>query len=212
MKNVLILGARDLIAQWVVKAMADRTGTALTLLLRNARMLTGTEPANSKVVIGNVLDKRLLKSAMADQDIVYANLSGNELEKQAQSIITAMQAMGVKRLVVVLSLGIYDEGPGKFGDRNNAMIGDGLTSLRCAADAIEASDLQYTIVRPALLTGEREIDDELEAANEPFSGTVGSHKSVSDLIVKVIELPELHVGASLSINAPIGDGAKSYFT
>jgi len=38
-----------------------------TLLLRDPKKLSGHEPANAKVVIGNVLDKKLLKQAMAGQ-------------------------------------------------------------------------------------------------------------------------------------------------
>ena len=55
----------------------------------------------------------------------------------------------MKRLIFVLSLGIYDEVPGKFGEWNNATIGEDLKPFRHAADAIEASKLDYTIIRPA---------------------------------------------------------------
>ena len=61
-----------------------------------------------------MLDKKLLKQAMAGQDIVYANLTGEDPDKQAKAVIAAMQAAGVERLVFVLSLGIYDEVPGKW--------------------------------------------------------------------------------------------------
>lgn len=210
MKNVLILGANGQIARWVVKALAGHRNISQTLLVRNPRNL-GDTPGNAKVVIGNVLDKKLLKQTMAGQDIVYANLTGEDLDKQATSVITAMQAEGVKRLVFVLSLGIYDEVPGKFGHWNNATIGEDLKPFRRAADAIEGSGLDYTIVRPAWLTDENEVDYETTARNEPFKGTVVSRKSVADLIVKVIETPSLHVGASLGVNKPNSDGDKPYF-
>jgi uncharacterized protein YbjT (DUF2867 family) len=211
MNNVLILGASGQIAQWVVRALADRQDTTLTLLVRDPKKLTGNEPGNSRVVVGNVLDKKLLKQAMAGQDIVYANLTGEDLDKQANAVIAAMQAAGVKRLIFVLSLGIDDEVPGKFGAWNRATIGEDLKPFRRAADAIEASDLQYTLVRPAWLTEEDEVDYELTRKGEPFKGTVVSRKSVGDLIAKVIASPDLHVGASLGINKPNTDGDKPYF-
>ncbi|MBY5927615.1 SDR family oxidoreductase [Halomonas sp. DP8Y7-3] len=211
MQNVLILGANGQISKWVVKALANEQNISQTLLLRDPRKLTGNEPANAKVVIGNVLDKKLLKSAMAGQDIVYANLTGEDLDRQAQSVIAAMQATGVRRLVFVLALGIYDEVPGKFGEWNNAIIGEDLKPFRRAADAIESSGLDYTILRPAWLTDEDEVDYELTDRDEPFKGTVVSRKSVADLIVKVIDSPARHVAANLGVNKAHTDGDKPYF-
>ncbi len=211
MSNVLILGASGQIAQWVVKALSGHPNLSQTLLLRDPKKLTGQEPANSKVIIGNVLDKKLLNQAMAGQDIVYANLSGEDLDTQAQAVIAAMPAAGVKRLVFVLSLGIYDEVPGKFGEWNRALIGEDLKPYRRTADAIEASSLDYTILRPAWLMDEDEVDYEITAKGQDFKGTVVSRKSVGDLIAKVITKPELHVGESLGVNKPNTDGDKPYF-
>jgi uncharacterized protein YbjT (DUF2867 family) len=210
MRNVLILGASGQIAQWVVKALAGAPDMRQTLLLRDPKKL-GDTPANAQVVIGSVLDRKLLKDAMAGQDIVYANLIGEDLDKQAQAVIAAMQAAGVKRLVFVLSLGIYDEIPGKFGEWNHAIIGEDLKPYRRAADAVEASGLDYTIVRPAWLMDEDEVDYETTAKGESFKGTVVSRKSVGDLIAKVIDNPALHVGANLGVNKPHTDGDKPYF-
>ncbi len=211
MKNVLILGASGQIAQWVIRSLATEKNIQQTLLLRDPKKLTGKEPANAKVVIGNVLDKKLLKDAVAGQDIVYANLTGEDLDKQAQAVIAAMDAAGVKRLIFVLSLGIYDEVPGKFGEWNNAIIGEDLKPFRRAADAIEASGLDYTILRPAWLTDEDEVDYETTEKGQPFKGTVVSRRSVSDLINQIIVEPALHTGRNLGLNKPGSDGDKPYF-
>lgn len=211
MKNVLILGASGQIAQWVIQQLASDQRVSQTLLLRDPQKLTGREPANAKLVIGNVLDKQLLKSAMTGQDIVYANLTGEDLDKQAQAVLTAMHTEGVQRLVFVLSLGIYDEVPGKFGAWNNATIGEELRPFRRAAELIEASGLQYTIVRPAWLTDEDEVDYETTDKGQAFRGTVVSRRSVADLIGQVITHPERHVGESLGVNKPGSDADKPYF-
>ncbi|WP_286075929.1 SDR family oxidoreductase [Stenotrophomonas sp. 59] len=211
MKNVLILGASGQIAQWVIRSLAAEKGIQQTLLLRDPKKLTGKEPANAKVVIGNVLDKKLLKDAVADQDIVYANLTGEDLDKQAQAVIAAMNTAGVKRLIFVLSLGIYDEVPGKFGEWNNDIIGEDLKPFRRAADAIEASGLDYTILRPAWLTDEDEVDYETTEKGQPFKGTVVSRRSVGDLISQIIVDPARHTGGNLGLNKPGSDGDKPYF-
>ncbi|WP_279626592.1 NAD(P)H-binding protein [Pseudomonas saponiphila] len=106
---------------------------------------------------------------------------------------------------------MYDEIPGKFGEWNHAIIGEDLKPYRRAADAIEASGLEYSILRPAWLTDEEEVDYEITAKGEPFKGTVVSRRSVADLIVKIIGSPDLHVGANLGVNKPNTDGDKPYF-
>lgn len=211
MKNVLILGATGQIASWVVRGLGQLSGVQQTLLLRDPRKLSGAEPDNARVVIGNVLDQELLREVMAGQDIVYANLSGDDLEEQANSVIDAMQTSHVKRLIFVLSLGIYDEIPGKFGQWNHEVIGEPLKYYRRAADAIEASGLEFTILRPAWLTDEDEVDYETTGKDEPFKGTVVSRRSVGDLVIHLIRTPGLHVGASLGVNKPGSEGDKPYF-
>lgn len=122
MTKVLVLGASGQIARHVVSLLESDADVQLTLFVRHPRKLTHT-PANARIAQGDVLDAVQLGGAMQGQDIVYANLTGEDLDAQARSVIASMQAMGVKRLIFVLSLGIYDEVPGKFGEWNNATIG-----------------------------------------------------------------------------------------
>lgn len=211
MSNVLVLGASGQIAQWVVKSLTNQPEINQTLFLRNPKKLAEFDPAQAQIVVGNVLDRELLKSSMSGQDIVYANLIGDDLDKQAEAVIDAMQETGVKRLIFVLSLGIYDEIPGKFGEWNDNIIGEPLKYYRRTADAIEASGLDYTILRPAWLMDEDEVDYEITEKGQPFKGTVVSRKSVGDLIAKVIVNPDLHIGANLGVNKPNTDADKPYF-
>lgn len=80
-----------------------------------------------------------------------------------------------------------------------------------AADAIEASGLDYTIIRPAWLTDEDEVDYELTQRDETFKGTVVSRKSVGDLVAKIIERPSLQSRANVGVDKPGSDGDKPYF-
>ncbi|WP_235501880.1 NAD(P)H-binding protein [Janthinobacterium sp. Ant5-2-1] len=168
MKKIVILGAGGQGAQWVIRALAGREDIALTLLLRNPAKLLTPVPANACVLAGDVLDQALLRQTMPGHDLIYANLVGDDMEDQANSIIAAMQASHVERLIFVLSMGIYDEVPGKFGEWNNARLAEHLKPFRRAADAIEASGLAYTIVHPAWMTNEDEVDYELTTRHAPF--------------------------------------------
>lgn len=211
MKRVLVLGASGQIAQWVVKDQVTKPDTTLTLLLRNPKKLAGLETGAAKLVIGSVLDKKLLKQVMAGQDVVYANLIGDDLGKQAEHIIAAMRTAGVRHLIFVLSLGIYDEVPGQFGAWNRSEIGAYLGPYRKAADLIEASGLDYTILRPAWLQDDDEVSFEVTERNEPFKGTEVSRRSVAALVSQIIEDPDAWTGRNVGVNQPRSDGDKPRF-
>jgi len=190
--------------------LSNRDDMKLTLFLRHAKKLKNA-PRNAQMFQGDVLHKDRLNTVIAGQDIVYANLTGSDIDRQAKAIVEAMGAAGVKRLIFVASLGIYDEVPGKFGEWNRRQIGAYLPPFRRAADAIEASALDYTILRPAWLTDEDEVDYETTERNEPFKGTEVSRKSVADLIVKLIDSPKRSVRANLGADKAGTDGDKPAF-
>jgi uncharacterized protein YbjT (DUF2867 family) len=121
------------------------------------------------------------------------------------------RAAGVARLIFVASIGIYDEVPGKFGAWSRQQIGAYLPPFRRAADLIEASDLDYTILRPAWLSDEDEVDYETTGRNDPFKGTEVSRKSVAALIVRIIETPTFASRANLGVNKPGTDAEKPSF-
>lgn len=82
------------------------------------------------------------------------------------------------------------------------MIGPYIERYRKAADMIEASQLQYTILRPTWYTDKNEIDYTLSQKGELVTGTEISRKSVADLIVSIIEQPGLHLNESLGMEKP----------
>ncbi|MCH7295535.1 SDR family oxidoreductase [Acinetobacter higginsii] len=210
MKNVLILGASGQIAQWVINMLANEPELTQTLLLRDAKKLGIDLPSNAKVIEADVLNLERLKQAVQGQDIVYANLAG-ELEQQTRNIIDAMHGAGVKRIILINSLGIYDEVTGKFGEWNRNEIGKYLGPYRKAADLLEASDLDYSILRAAWLMDEDEIDYETTERHEHFKGTVISRKSVAAFVVKIIQTPALASRKNLGLNKPHSDADQPYF-
>ena len=210
MKNILVLGARGRIARHAIDLLLKKKQYHLTLYLRKAKRLGKIGDSSVRVIEGDVLDYKKLKEAMESQDLVYANLDG-KLEEQAANIVKAMSEWGIKRLIFINSLGIYDEVPGKFGAWNKRMIGKYLGPYRKAAAIIETSDTDYTILRPAWLTDDDEIDYETTQKNEAFKGTVVSRKSVAALVVKLIEHPGSDLRKSLGVNKPDTDGDKPSF-
>ena len=195
MTNILILGANGQIARVTIDLFLKHTNARLTLYLRNARRLKLSGQADRmRVVEGDVLDTKTLEAAMAGQDVVYANLAG-ELEQQARRIVKAMEKTGVKRLIFVSSMGIYDEVPGE-------RFGSILDPYRKSASLIEASGLDYTILRPAWLNNRDEINYATTPKGEPFKNPSEqvSRKSVADLVVKLAMTPRLEILSSLGVH------------
>jgi uncharacterized protein YbjT (DUF2867 family) len=195
MTNVLILGANGSLARVAIDMFLKETDAQLTLYMRNSRRLINFDSNRVQVIEGDVMDLEKLKEAMNGQDVVYANLAGN-LEQMAKTLVEAMNATGLKRLIWISSMGIYDEVP---GERHGSI----LNPYRNSAAIIESSDLDYTVLRPGWFTNRNdEIDYEITQKGEPFKGHDVSRKSIADLIVKLAVTPGLEVRSSLGVNKP----------
>ena len=194
--NILILGAGGQIARQATALFLSETDAHLTLYLRNAGRLGAVDPVRARVVEGDVRDADALQAAMAGQDAVYANLDG-DLVAQARSVVEAMSKAGGRRLVWISSMGIYDEVPGQ---RYKSV----LDPYRDSAHTVEASGLDYTILRPAWLNDRDEVDFGTTRKGEPFANPGGgvSRKSVASLVVQLATTPGLHVHESLGIHKP----------
>ena len=190
MKNLLILGASGNIAGKVIDLLSSEKDIHLTLFLRNAARLGNHAIGKSRIFEGNVLNVNDLENAMTGIDIVYANLSG-DLENMAKNIVKAMKNKGVKRLIFISSIGIYDQ-----------PLKPALRPYRKAADVIERSDMEYTILRPTWFTSADEVDHEVTRKGEPERGSVISQKSLATFIATIIKSPEKYVRESLGINKP----------
>jgi len=192
--KVLILGAGGQIARVATELFLKTTDAHLTLYLRKAKRLNQLNSDRVRVVEGDVLDLPALKAAMVGQEVVYANLDG-PLEKLARNIVAAMKETGVRRVIFVSSMGIYSEVPGE-------QYRSVLDPYRDGAAVIEASGLDYTIIRPAWLNNRDEIAYGTTRKGEAFKAkdeTV-SRKSVADLIVKLATTPGLEIGSSLGVH------------
>ncbi|MBC9930891.1 NAD(P)H-binding protein [Chitinophaga qingshengii] len=207
--KILVLGAGGAIAQHVIDYLKDKKNVELTLFARNTGGLAEQAP-NANIIKGDVLRKPDLDNAVKGQEIVYANLAG-QIDKMASEIVKSMEAAGVKRLIFITSLGIYNEIPGKFGQWNERMIGSDLVRYRHAADIIEASSLDYTVIRPSWLTDKNETAYETTQKGEPFVGTEVARKAVAAYIVNIIEHPGKDVKASVGVNKPDVYGDKPAF-
>ena len=95
MTNVIILGASGNIARQVIDLLVYEDDIKLTLFMRRSR-LRNKDVSKCRIIEGDVLNFAQLEEAIAGQDIVYANLSG-DLEAMAKNIMRAMDEKGIEK-------------------------------------------------------------------------------------------------------------------
>jgi uncharacterized protein YbjT (DUF2867 family) len=192
MSRVLILGANGQLARNTTRVLLNDPAVTLTLYLRQAGRLKNPAPERVRILEGDVLDATTLRNAMRAQDLVYANLAG-DMAAQARVIIDAMQAAGLKRLIFISSMGIYGEVP---GEKYRSI----LDPYRDSAALIEASDLDYTILRPGWFTCKPEGSYRITQKGEPFQGHDIALDSLSALIAKIVTTPDLYLRCSIGVS------------
>lgn len=190
MKKVIIIGATGSLAQYVIEVLKQLDNVVLTLFVRSKNRLPKNIATDCTVMEGDAMNFNDLKNAVAGQDIVYVNLAGN-LEAMTKNIVKALQETGVKRIIAISSIGIYE-----------TPLKSVLVPYRKLADVIESSNLDYTILRPDWFTNTNEIDYAITHKGEPEKGSSISRKSIAAFIATLVENPELHKNENLGISKP----------
>lgn len=207
MQTVLIIGANGKVSIEATKLFLEDSNFNVDLFLRNAHRIPDYASNRVTVYEGDAKNSKDLEQALDKVDVVFASLSGS-LDIEAQAIVDAMSKKDVKRLIFVAAPGIYDELPAKFNEFNKSQFGEKLTKYRKAADIIEASTLDYTIIRPAWLTFKNETDYEVTSKDTQFRGTEVSRRSIASLAVRIAKNPELYSKENIGVNKPNTDGDK----
>lgn len=215
MTTIAVLGANGRIARIAEDMLLAHDDIELTLFIHTEDELGADIKDNPRVTMvkGDAKNPDDVLNAINGADEVYANLaatqdSSADIIPMAKAVVDMMDKAGIKRLVWISSLGIYNEVPGEFGAWNANILGDYLVNYRKAVDVIEASDLDYTIIRPAWLTDKDEVDFEITEKGELFRGTEVSRKSVASEVVELLLDPDKEVRASIGLDKPGTDGDK----
>jgi uncharacterized protein YbjT (DUF2867 family) len=186
--RVLIIGASGSLAPYVIEAIKDKA--EVTLFVRNKRRLLSALSSEFAVVEGDAANYQDVRAAVQGKDLVYVNLAG-DLERMGNNIVKAMKETGVKRIVVISSIGIYD-----------FPLKGVLVPYRKLADLVEASGLDYTILRPDWFTSADEVDYTITRKGAPETGTAISRKSIAAFVAEIVRHPELYKHENLGISKP----------
>lgn len=189
MKKVIIIGASGSLAEYVIDILQNIQDIHLTLFARNKSGIKN-DTSNTTVIEADVMDYPKLKNAINSQDIVYLNLAG-DLEAMGNNVVKAMQETGVKRVIAISSIGIYE-----------TPVQQILVPYRKLADIIEASGLDYTILRPEWFTNGNEVDYSITQKGTPEKGSAISRKSIAAFVATVVRNPQIHKNENLGISKP----------
>ncbi|WP_067702443.1 NAD(P)-dependent oxidoreductase [Nocardia jejuensis] len=157
--RIAIFGATGTVGRQVVE-QALAAGHDVTALTRSAANVSVAPDQRLRIVEGDVLDPGAVERTVAGQDAVIVTLGagrkGVVRAEGTRTVIEAMGRTGVKRLIVMSSLGVGDS-------RGNLdflwkYVLFGVVLRQAYADHVrqeaytQAADLDWTIVRPAAFT------------------------------------------------------------
>lgn len=195
MENVLIIGASGSIGSLVRRKLLDTSDSHLTLFVRNVDRLGSIDERRETAVAGDATNFNELNNIVENQDVVFVSVS-SRLSEIAENVVKAMDRNKVGRVIFMTSMGIYNE------IKSNGFIDDipdVLVPYRKAADIIEASDIQYTILRPGWFDDEPDTNYQITFKGEAFVGHGVSRNSVADLATRIINEPTLYMNESLGL-------------
>jgi putative NADH-flavin reductase len=187
--KVILFGATGGTGGQVIQ-QACEAGHEVTALVRDASRLTRSHPRLT-VLQADVMDLTAIVPAIAGSDAVVSVLGPRGVRvpttvrsDAVTSMVTAMQAEGVRRLIVVTAGGIVTEGDGPLTRLVlkpvvGTILRHSFADMRRTEDIVRASGLEWTIVRPPRLTDGPRTASYRSATNRNVRG--GMHISRADL-------------------------------
>jgi putative NADH-flavin reductase len=201
MAKLLVIGASRGIGLETVKA-ALRAGHSVRALARSGANIAIQNTGLEKVS-GDALDRDAVRKALEDVDVIIQTLGvdfslqaiferTNLFSQSTRILVDAMQAAGVQRLIAVTGLGAGDS-RGHGGFLYDA-VAFPLLLKRVYDDKdvqewiIRSSGLEWTIVRPGLLT-DRPATGQYRVLTKPKDWRFGviNRADVADFLVRQID-------------------------
>lgn len=157
--HIALFGATGGTGNQIAQQALD-AGHSLSVLVRDRSKLDLAH-ADLTVVTGDVLNQDDVARTLSSADAVIVSLGqtpGNPTDIVSQgtaNVIHAMQAQGVRRLLVITSLGVGDsrrQVPFTFKIAAATFLRGRLRDKEKQEELVRASDLDWTIIRPGGLT------------------------------------------------------------
>ncbi|GAV19245.1 hypothetical protein MMIC_P0174 [Mariprofundus micogutta] len=160
--KILVIGASQGIGLELVKQAID-AGHHVTAMMRDKSVFDAHPHKHLKIRQGDILTRKIVEGACVGQDAVCITVGMVPSSKPVKlfsdgtaNVLKGMQKAGVKRLLAVTGIGAGDsEGHGGFFyDKvtRAVLLKHVYDDKNRQEELIRSSDIDWTIVRPALLT------------------------------------------------------------
>ncbi|MBS0956725.1 NAD(P)H-binding protein [Lactiplantibacillus plantarum] len=210
--KVMILGAAGQIGQMVTRQLLAQTDDQLVLYGHNvSQRLTVFDSTRVTFVDGDFLEFDKVQTALNGVDAVYLSfVAGPDI---IAGLIKALDATGVKRFIVASIPDLYQEVSGPFQQWYREHTGIVWQSDRKqAADLIEASDLDYVLLRITWLynqTGNTAVT--VTKKGEPFTSAQVMRQAAAQFVVNLLAGKGDYHRESLGLGEPQTEFSKPNF-
>ncbi|QLE62409.1 NAD(P)H-binding protein [Furfurilactobacillus rossiae] len=199
MKNVLIIGATGSFGSALRKRLQIEADINVTLFSRSAGSLT-TDSKRETIKTGDATNINVIEPLIGNQDFIFSAVSGKQIISVTKNLVSLIEGTD-KYLVLVSSLGVYNEIPQAMGSNWNLNENAVLKPYREAADIVEKGAKHYTVIRPGWINqGPTAQDYEVTEKGQPFGGRDVSPENMAKLVLNIIRNPQEYNGRNLGIN------------
>lgn len=192
-KQIALFGATGGTGLQVLE-QALAQGHRVRALVRNPAKLGARDglPDGLEVIEGDVLDPDAVERCVAGSDAVICVLGSHGgaepvEDRGTECILAAMQAAGVRRLIAVTSMGVGDsveQVPAFFRAIMKLTLRRIMQAKERQEQAIMATDLDWTIVRPGGLTDGPRTGNYRSGLDKDIRATRIARADVADFILR----------------------------
>ncbi|MCQ1955181.1 SDR family oxidoreductase [Arthrobacter sp. zg-Y826] len=203
MKITVIGGSQGTGAQ--LASLAQAAGHQVKVLSRSGRA-----PSGVSTLAGDATNPETVSAAVSGADAVVVTVGGakgvpHQRAAVTRAVVKAMQAQGVRRLIVQSSLGAGDSSsqlPGPLGLITRVALAKPLADHNEQESAVTGSGLDWTLVRPTGLT-DKDPAGTWRALEVGSEGKLGGSIHRRDLAACMLEIltDDSTVGKALGVSS-----------
>jgi putative NADH-flavin reductase len=195
--KIALFGATGATGQHLLE-QARAAGHEVTAVVRDPAPITTAHPRLT-VVRADVMDRNAIGPVVAGHDAVVTTIGSREgrtpttvQTDTTRSIVQAMRQHGVRRLIVVSNSGMITDGDGPMSRAVikpivRRILKHPWADMQGMEDVVQASELDWTILRPPMLTNGRHTGSYRTAVGHNVRGGIRvSRANVADLILRCL--------------------------
>jgi putative NADH-flavin reductase len=204
--KLLVIGATGRTGRHVVQQGVER-GHAITAFTRRPQEVTGISGLQ-QIIPGDGLNLDDIRKAVQGQDAVISAVS---LSGIANNLISAMPEAGVRRLVMTSTLSIANTRPWLALTLVWVIFREAYIDATRAEGMLQASDLDWTIVRATRLT-DQPMTGQVHLSTEPNDPQASWSLARADYAMTLLDTVENPRLISKELGVTTAKGAKPIMT